>query len=185
MPDWVLTHFRKIVFHFLWGSKIETVSCQTLSAPATKCSLGVADLNAKCVALQLPLADRWKSVGNIGFENFKNDLACIITLQEVKVRDSLCSWWYIDSPNCAYCDRRETTEHCFLHCKRVHRVWVHFLPTISALLGRPFVPSIQSVFFYMWQSTDDTSPRIFIWLRLFYTTSGFLETKLLFMMAKF
>ena len=92
VPDWVLTHFRKIVFHFLWGFKIETVSCQTLSAPGTKCSLGVADLNAKCVALQLPLADRWKSVGNIGFENFKNDLACIITLQEVKVRDSLCSW---------------------------------------------------------------------------------------------
>lgn len=50
----------------------------------------------------------------------------------------------------------------FLHCKREHRVWVHFLPTLSALLGRPFVPSIQSVFFYMWPSTDDTSQHILI-----------------------
>lgn len=73
----------------------------------------------------------------------------------------------------------------FLHCKREHRVWVHFLPTLSALLGRPFVPSIHSVFFYMWPNTDDTSQHILIWLRLFYRTSGFLETKLLFMMAKF
>ena len=32
-PEWVISRFKTLVFSFLWNSKIETVSRQTLSVP--------------------------------------------------------------------------------------------------------------------------------------------------------
>ena len=110
------------------------------------------------------LALHWTKVRHPSCENFKNDLAWLITLRRVKVRESLRSWGYIASPNCAYCNRRETIEHCFLHCKRVRGVWTYFITTLTALLGKAFVPNIKFAFFYLWPNTDDTANRIAIYL---------------------
>lgn len=268
IPEWVFTRFRSLIFHFIWRSKIETVSRQTLSAPAAEGGLGIVELSSKCVSLQLSyvtaslnnpdtksyyflkyfigtqvaklrpewaclrdnsgprastltnfyrkilpllselttavqrdptfdfssrviyykflektvsspilpyfwqsvtgssfnLALHWTKVRHPSCENFKNDLAWLITLRRVKVRESLRSWGYIASPNCAYCNRRETIEHCFLHCKRVRGVWTYFIPTLTALLGKAFVPNIKFAFFYLWPNTDDTANRIAIYL---------------------
>ena len=46
--------------------------------------------------------------------NSKNDLASMISLRAVKVRDSLRNWGYITSSGCASCPRVETIDHCQL-----------------------------------------------------------------------
>ena len=51
IPDWVAIRFKKLVFHFLWGSKIETISCSTLPAPLSQGGLGLIDFLSKCQAL--------------------------------------------------------------------------------------------------------------------------------------
>ena len=79
-------------------------------------------------------------------ENYKNDLAWLITLRAVTVRDSLKSWGYSDL--CASCSRKETIDHCFLNCLRAKRVWATLTPTLSSLLPQPFVVNYQFVFFY-------------------------------------
>ena len=83
-------------------------------------------------------------------ENYKNDLACLITLRAVKVRDSLKSWGYSDSDLCASCSRKETIDHCFLNCLRAKRVWATLTSILSSLLPQPFVVNYQPVFFYSW-----------------------------------
>ena len=35
-PEWVVSRLKKLVFPFLWGSKIETVSRKSLSVPVHK-----------------------------------------------------------------------------------------------------------------------------------------------------
>ena len=72
--------------------------------------------------------------------NRKNDLAWLITLHAVKVRDSLRNWGYIPSSRCASCPRIKTIDHCFLNCPRAK--------SVSALLSLPFVPNCASVFLY-------------------------------------
>ena len=62
--------------------------------------------------------DHWSLVRETFTENYNNDIAWLITLKGIKVRASLRSWRYIDSDKCAYCDRKETIDHCFLNCKR-------------------------------------------------------------------
>ena len=53
IPEWVVIRFKKLIFHFLWGSKIETVSRATLSTPLLEGGLGLIDIVAKSKALKL------------------------------------------------------------------------------------------------------------------------------------
>ena len=99
----------------------------------------------------------WPSVWDPLTENFKNDIAWLITLRGTKNRDSLKSWRYIASDRCAYCHRKETIDHCFLNCSRVKRVWLAYSAILSALLKVPFVANVKSVFFYLWAQKGPTS----------------------------
>ena len=90
----------------------------------------------------------WSLIHDSSTENYKNDLASLITLRAVKVRDSLKSWGYLDSDLCAPCSRKETIDHCFLNCLRAKRVWATLTSIFSSLLSQPFVVNFQSVFFY-------------------------------------
>ena len=94
------------------------------------------------------LARHWLHVHDNFTENYKNDVAWLITLRAIKVRDSLRNWGYISSSRCASCPRIETIDHCFLNCRRAKSVWLHFIPLLSALLSAPFVPNCVTVFFY-------------------------------------
>ena len=253
-PEWVITRFKTLVFSFLWNSKVETVSRQSLSAPVMDGGLGIIDFLSKSKALKVSLVAsilsrpeskayfltkyfigsqlaklrgewshlrdnsspsaltptifyksclmiitelehrlstkttftytakncyvqllrdtvsapilpgywrafidpgfslrrHWSSVRDHITENFKNDIAWLITLRGTKVRDSLKSWGYIATDRCAYCQRKETIDHCFLNCIRAKRVWSYFGPLLSALLKVPFVANVKFVFFYLW-----------------------------------
>ena len=253
-PSWVFTRVNSLIWPFLWGSKIETVSRNTCYLPALSGGLSVANLELKCVALRLtsvistidlrddssfflfkyyvgrPLAsfkaewsflrdnlsptaskltgfyenclvylrkfdglvksvspastkvfythllrqkssppllpgawsailgpglslkDQWPKVRDTLSENFKNDLIWAITLRAVKVRDSLKRWGYIDSDRCAFCNAKETIDHCFLNCSRVKRVWVRFAPVLSLLTQTSFRASVATAFFFRWSS---------------------------------
>ena len=100
----------------------------------------------------LCLSDLWPKVRDPVSENFKNDLSWAITLRAVKVRDSLKRWGYIDSDRCAFCNRKETIDHCFINCSRVKRVWAHFVPVLSLLTQTTFRASVATVFFFRWSS---------------------------------
>ena len=102
----------------------------------------------------------WKFVRDDFTENYKNDLIWLIILRAVKVRDSLKNWGYIDNNLCAYCNRVETIPHCFLTCLRVKRVWAHFKPTLSTLIGVPFESNIVTIFFFRWSSNDLRKNRV-------------------------
>lgn len=104
--------------------------------------------------------DHWSLVRETFTENYKNDIAWLITLKGIKVRASLRSWRYIDSDRCAYCDRKETIDHCFLNCKRAKGVWSAFSPTLSALMSSPFSANVKTVFFYLWTSINAKSDRL-------------------------
>ena len=52
-PEWVVSRFKKLVFPFLWGSKIETVSRKSLSVPTHKGGLGLIDFMCKSKALKV------------------------------------------------------------------------------------------------------------------------------------
>lgn len=54
-PEWVVSRFKTLVFSFLWGSKIETVGRQTLSAPVKDGGLGIINFLAKSNALKVSL----------------------------------------------------------------------------------------------------------------------------------
>ena len=100
------------------------------------------------VPRRFSLKAHWQRVRDGFTENFKNDLAWLVTLRAVKVRDSLRNWGYIASSRCASCPRAETIDHCFLNCHRSKLVWSFFLPILSALLGSPFIPNCSTVFLY-------------------------------------
>lgn len=110
------------------------------------------------------MARHWRFVRDGFSENYKNDLAWLITLRAIKVRRSLRDWGYINSPKCASCVRNETIDHCFLHCARVKRVWAFFLPLLSALLNSPFKPTCASVFLYQFSSPGEKNLRILLFL---------------------
>ena len=84
----------------------------------------------------------------------------LIALRAVKVRDSLQNWGVTDSGSCASCPLRETTDHCFLNCIRVKRVWARFAPALTLVLGSPFVPNTFTVFFFLWPSASAKRARI-------------------------
>lgn len=104
------------------------------------------------------------SLGAYFTENYKNDLAWLITLRAVKVRDSLKNWGYIPSAVCASCPRLETIDHCFLNCPRAKSVWTYFTPLLSALLQAPFVPNCVTVFFYQFPRPQHRNFRILLFL---------------------
>ena len=94
------------------------------------------------------LERHWSLVRDQFTENFKNDLAWLISLRAIKVRRSLRDWGYINSSRCASCPRDETIDHCFLNCSRVKPVWSRFLPLLCALLTITFKPNSAFVFLY-------------------------------------
>lgn len=253
-PSWVFSRVNSLIWPFIWGSKIETVSRNTCYLPILSGGLNIANLELKCIALRLtsvistitllddssfflckyyigaPLAsfkadwvflrdnlspsaskltgfydnclkhlrnfdtlvrsdaplstkvfyshllakrssspllsgawvallgpglslkDHWPKVRDTLSENFKNDLVWAIALRAVKVRDSLKSWGYIDSDRCAFCNAKETIDHCFLNCSRVKRVWARFVPTLSLLTQSSFCVSVATIFFFRWSS---------------------------------
>ena len=108
------------------------------------------------------LSRHWQRVRDNFTENFKNDLAWLITLRAVKVRDLLRNWGYIRSSRCASCPRAETIDHCFLNCRRAKPVWLFFLPLLSSLLGSPFVPNCAFVFLYQFPSTQQKNLRLLL-----------------------
>ena len=106
------------------------------------------------------LDGHWSLVRDPFTENYKNDVFWLIILRGVKVRDSLFNWGCISSGRCASCPRRETIDHCFLNCLRVKRVWLHFVPALSLLLGRQFVANLLTVFFFRWPSLSAKRARL-------------------------
>lgn len=253
-PAWALHRVNQLIWPFLWGSKIETVSRNTCYLPILSGGLNVINLELKCMALCLssifstidlqedacfflckyflgsllapirpewcslrdnsspsaaqptcfyaeclsifskldnlftsnvPLSakniyqhllkrnssppilpyswlavlgpglimkDHWAKARDSLTENFKNDILWIITLTGVKVRDSLKNWGYIASDRCAYCDRKETIDHCFLNCPRAKTVWLYFAPCLSFVTEFPFVANVLTVFSFRWSS---------------------------------
>lgn len=118
------------------------------------------------------LPRHWSLVRDSLTENYKNDLAWMITLRAVKVRDSLRNWGYIQSDKCATCPRKETIDHCFLNCPKVKPVWLFFIPLLTALLCPTlhFVVNCSSVFFF-WFPPSLTKNRdivVFILKTIFY-----------------
>ena len=83
----------------------------------------------------------WSGIRYVLSENYPNDVSWLISLHAIKVRESLKNWGYINSDSCAICSRCETIEHCFLSCCRASQVWLCFSPSITSVLGSPFVPS--------------------------------------------
>ena len=114
------------------------------------------------VSCTFSLTAHWQRVRNNFTENFKNDVAWLISLRAVNVRDSLRNWGYIDSARCASCPRTETIDHCFLNCRRVRPVWLFFLPLLSSLLGSPFSPNCTFVFLYQFSSTQPKNSRLLL-----------------------
>lgn len=98
------------------------------------------------------LSNHWSRIREKFTENFKDDILWLIVLRGIKVCDSLACWGYISNPNCAFCGRHETIKHCFLDCPRVKRVWSHFSPVLSRVLGNQFASSPPFVFFFRWPS---------------------------------
>ena len=116
------------------------------------------------VSRSFALTRHWLHVRDNFTQNYKNDIAWLITLRAVKVRHSLRNWGYISSSQCASCSRIETIDHCFLNCQRAKSVWIHFTPLLSALLSVPFVPNCATVFFYEFQCPQPKNFRIVLFL---------------------
>ena len=52
-PNWVLDKYNRLIWPFLWGSKIETVARTTLHCPVPKGGLNITDFRVKGEALSL------------------------------------------------------------------------------------------------------------------------------------
>ena len=100
------------------------------------------------------LSGHWSRVRDDFCENFKEDILWLIVLRGIKVRNSLTRWGYIANPQCSFCGRRETIDHCFLNCSRVKFVWSYFSPLLSQILGRQFAFTPPVVFFFCWPSVS-------------------------------
>ena len=117
---------------------------------------------APFVSRTFSLSLHWRRVRDNFTENSKNDLAWMISLRAVKVRDSLRNWGYIASSRCASCSRVETIDHCFLNCHRAKNVLRFFLPLLSSLLGHPFFPNCAFVFFYQFKAPQQKKMRLLL-----------------------
>ena len=156
----VLTSLRSFTFpsDFLFTSKaFYNLLIHKLHSPAT-----LPGFWAPFCAPRFSLVHHWKLVRDELSENYKNDLMWLITLRAIKVRRSLRDWGYINSSKCASCSRQETIDHCFLHCARVKRVWIFFLPLLSALLTFSFKPTCGFVFLFHFTSPGEKNLRILL-----------------------
>ena len=251
VPEWVIRRVNQIIWPFIWGSKIETVSRQSCYCSVSTGGLGLTNFSLKCDSLRVSslvatisdsedksfflckyfagwqlarlrpewstlrdnssphsfeptcfyssclavlsrfdlsisplttkviyaelsksssppslhrswvpflgpgfsLKDHWGKVRDSLCDNRINDLFWLITLRAVKIRDSLHKWGYIKSDKCAVCDKKETIDHCFLNCPRAKRVWAHFRPLLSTLLGFNFLVNLLSIFFFRFHCT--------------------------------
>ena len=99
------------------------------------------------IRLGFSLDAHWSLVRDPFTENFKNDIIWLITLRAVKIRDSLHVWGYIPTATCASWPRRETIDHCFLHCPRVRGIWARFTLILSVVLVSQFVVNLLTIFF--------------------------------------
>lgn len=52
-PSWVFLRVNSLIWPFIWGCKIETVSRNTCYLPALSGGLNIANLELKCIALRL------------------------------------------------------------------------------------------------------------------------------------
>lgn len=96
------------------------------------------------------LKNHWSRARDNFSENFKYDILWLIAFRGIKVRDSLTRWGYISNPQCSFCCRRETIDHCFLNCSRVKCVWSYFSSLLSQILGKQFTSTSPVVFFFCW-----------------------------------
>ena len=112
----------------------------------------------------LSLTTLWQNIRDGLTENYKCDLSWLISLRAVTVRDTLRTWGYLASDQCFSCPRRETIDHCFLHCPRVKRVWSFFNTFLSRFLKSVFIPNVVYVFFFMWEAIDAKHHRILLFL---------------------
>ena len=85
---------------------------------------------AQVIGPGFSLNGHWSLVRDSRTENFKNDLLWLIALRAVTVRYFLQNWGVTDSGTCASCPLRETTDHCFLNCMRVKKVWLVLHPLL-------------------------------------------------------
>ena len=120
---------------------------------------------APFVPRSFSLTVHWQRVRDNFTENFKNDLAWLISLRAVKVRDSLRNWGYINSSRCASCPRVETIDHCFLNYRRVRPVWLFFLPLLTSLLGSPFTRNCAFLFLYQFSPTQRKNSRLLFFIK--------------------
>ncbi len=67
-PKWVLERYNKLIWPFLWGSKIETVGRKSLHCPVSKGGLGIVDFEVKGQALRL--ASTLNALNNPNFNGF-------------------------------------------------------------------------------------------------------------------
>ena len=116
------------------------------------------------VAQNLSLTTFCKNIRDDFTEHYKSDLSWLISLWAVTVRDTLKTWGYLASDQCFSCPRRETIDHCFLHCPRIKRVWSFFNPYLSGFLKSTLVPNVLYVFFFMWEAIDAKHHRILLFL---------------------
>ena len=112
----------------------------------------------------LSLRTLWQNIRDGFTENFKSDVAWLISLRAVTVRDTLKSWGYLSSDQCSSCPRRETIDHCFLNCWRIKQVWTFFSPFLSRFVKTPFIRNVLYVFLYQWEPIDARHHRILLFL---------------------
>lgn len=91
------------------------------------------------------------------------NLAWLISLRAVKVRHLLRNWGYVNSCQCASCQRVETIDHCFLNCTRGKPVWAYFTPLLSALLSSPLSINCAFIFFYQFPPLCRKNQRILLY----------------------
>ena len=112
----------------------------------------------------LSLTTLWQKIRDDLTENYKNDLAWLISLRAVTVRDTLKSWVCVSTDQCSSCPRRETIDYCFLNCPTIKRVWFFFTPLLSRFLKSPFLANVLHVFFFYWEPVDAKHNRILLFL---------------------
>ena len=130
-----------------WDVTVKALYCKLLSIGSSPPILHRQW--AQVIGPDFSLNGHWSLVRDSFTENFKNDLLWLIALRAVKVRDSLQNWGVTGSGICASCPLRETTDHSFLNCIRVKRVWARFAPSLTLVLGKQFVPNTLPAFFFL------------------------------------
>ena len=115
------TAFDASVLSFFWATDLPPGFTYTSRAfykvlLANFCTIPIFPaLWSGFVPSRFSLSRHWGLIRDSFTENYKNDLAWLITLRAVKVRHSLHTWGYIRSPRCALCARLKTIDHCY-HC---------------------------------------------------------------------